>query len=146
MRTFSIITVLLAVALSGCAAGRQDVISRLRTDNPRVQTATIAEVVRSGDKTMAGELIDLLDSPDDGVRFMAAAGLHRLTGREVDRRIANPDKRPAIVAAWRQWWEHEGRAAVSAPASTKEAQKPKDAAAQATSAGTGAANSAPRSE
>ena len=110
MRTLAWMAVILSALAAGCAAGREDVVTRLRTDDPRVQTATIAEVVRANDKTMVGELINLLDSPDDGVRFMAAAGLHHLTGREVDRRIANPDKRAAVVNEWRQWWEKEGRA------------------------------------
>jgi HEAT repeat protein len=120
--TVNRVLAILAVALSACAAGcysHDAAVSRLREDDPRVQTATIAEVVRAGDKAAIGELIDLLGTRDEGVRFMAAAGLHQLTGRKCRDHFANDEERKATVAQWRQWWETEGRAAcgVKAPES-----------------------------
>jgi len=100
----------LAAGLAGCAAGRNETLLRLRTDNPRVQAAAIAEVVRAKDLSMAGELVNLLESQDEGVRFMAAAGLHKLTGRDPGFHFADAEKRQAIVAEWRAWWAKESAA------------------------------------
>lgn len=102
---------LIAVAVSVLAVGclsREVAVQRLHDDNPRVQAATIARVVREGDRSMAGDLIDLLESDDEGVRFMAAAGLHRLTGRQTNFHFAKEAERQRIIAEWRQWWEAEG--------------------------------------
>jgi hypothetical protein len=91
-------------------------VVRLRADNPRVQAATIAQAVRSGDKTLAGELIGLLDAQDEGVRFMALAGLHRLTDKNFGPVFTEDvEKHAAAVRAWRQWWDREGREACGAP-------------------------------
>lgn len=112
----------LAVALAGilfagCVGDREAVVRRLREDDPRTQVATIAQVVRVGDRTMAGELVNLLESEDEGVRFMAASALHKLTGKDLGFHFANtPAERARIVAEWRAWWEDEGRAACGAPA------------------------------
>ena len=78
--------------LAGCAAGRNETLLHLRTDNPRVQAAAIAEVVRAKDLSMAGELVNLLESQDEGVRFMAAAGLHKLTGRDPGFHFADAER------------------------------------------------------
>jgi len=112
----------LAVALAGifvagCVGDREAVVRRLREDNPRTQVATIAQVVRADDRTMAGELITLLESEDEGVRFMAASALHKLTGKDLGFHFANTlAERARIVAEWRAWWKDEGRAACGAPA------------------------------
>ena len=102
------IAVLLAGLAGGCALGREATLQRLRTDNPRVQTEAIADVVRDNDRSMTGELIDLLESQDEGVRFMAAAGLRRLTGKDLGFQRADAEKRKAIVAEYRAWWAQEG--------------------------------------
>ncbi|MEA3367910.1 MAG: hypothetical protein U9R68_07335, partial [Planctomycetota bacterium] len=62
---------------------------------------------REGKGSLAGELIRLLEAEDEGVRFMAAASLHKLTG--IDRRFhfAEGEKRQAIVAEWHRWYEAE---------------------------------------
>lgn len=102
---------LIAVAVSALAMGcldREVAVKRLHADNPRVQAATIAWVVREGDRSMAGELIELLKSDDEGVRFMAAAGLHQLTGRQTNFHFAKEDERQRIIAEWLQWWQAEG--------------------------------------
>ena len=84
------------------------VVRRLREDNPRTQVATIAQVVRADDRTMAGELVNLLESEDEGVRFMAASALHKLTGKDLGFHFANtPAERACIIAEWRAWWEEE---------------------------------------
>ena len=98
-----IFLVILSALAAGCAC-RELTLERLRTDNPRVQAATIAEVARAGDPSMVPELINLLESQDEGVRFMAAAGLHQLTGQNFGCQFAKPGERQALVAKWRQWW------------------------------------------
>lgn len=98
---------LVLVALTAGCMGREATLQRLREDNPRVQTAAIARVVREGDHSMTGELIKLLDSEDEGVRFMAASGLHQLTGRTTRYHFAKPEERQRLIAEWRQWWEQE---------------------------------------
>jgi len=118
--------VLVALVLSVLAAGcldREAAVKRLRTDDPRIQAATIARIVRENDATMAGELIDLLESEDEGVRFMAATGLHKLTGTDRGFHFANQEKRKQIVAEWRSWWQAAG----GAPAPANEEAGPKDA-------------------
>jgi len=97
---------LVGILFAGCVGDREAVVRRLREDNPRTQVATIAQVARSGDRTMAGELVNLLESEDEGVRFMAASALHKLTGKDLGFHFANtPAERARIVAEWRAWWK-----------------------------------------
>jgi hypothetical protein len=99
---------LAGILVAGCVGDREAVVRRLREDNPRTQVATIAQVARSGDRTMAPELVNLLESEDEGVRFMAASALHKLTGKDLGFHFANtPAERARIVAEWRTWWEEE---------------------------------------
>jgi hypothetical protein len=96
-----------ALAVSILAAGcvRHDAaVKQLRADNPRMQTAMIARIVQANDATLAGELIELLESEDEGVRFMAATALHKLTATDRGFHFASPEERKKIVAAWRAWW------------------------------------------
>jgi len=102
----SLAVVGVCVLAAGCVS-RQEMVNRLRSDNPRSQTAAIARVVRQRDASLAGELVRLLESEDEGVRFMAAAGLHRLTGIDRGFHFAGPERRQAIIAEWRRWWETE---------------------------------------
>ena len=130
----------LAVALAGilfagCVGDREAVVRRLREDDPRTQVATIAQVARSGDRTMAGELINLLESEDEGVRFMAASALHKLTGKDPGFHFANtPAERARIVAEWRAWWEEEEaqRGTQNAERGTGETTQNKDGKQQTT--------------
>jgi hypothetical protein len=113
-----LLVLVLAALAAGCAANSAGTVARLRTDNPRVQVATIAEVARANDRTMVGELFSLLESEDEGVRFMAAAALHQMTGKDFGFHRANgPEERAAVAAQWREWWEREGRPACGAPPS-----------------------------
>ena len=111
-----LIAVVLAAVVVGCGPSRQATLARLRADNPRDQVAAIAQVVRARDKTMAGELINLLESEDEGVRFMAASALHQLTGKDFGFHFATkPQERAAAVQKWRQWWQSDGHAAGGGP-------------------------------
>jgi hypothetical protein len=97
--------------LAGCVPNRETMRQRLHEDNPRVQTATIAQVVRAGDRTFVPELIPLLESEDEGVRFCAAAALHKLTGQDFGFHFATTaEERGQIIGRWRAWWEAEGEA------------------------------------
>jgi len=100
---------ILTVLAAGCTT-REVRLEQLRTDNPRVQVAAIAETVRAGDRSMVPELIDLLDAQDEGVSFMAAVGLHQLTGQDFDRRLTKAEDRAAVIAKWRQWWDEQQKA------------------------------------
>jgi len=126
MRWMTALVIGLSVlSVAGCPLGREATVAQLRADNPRVQCDTIAQVARDNDKTMVPELIDLMDSPDEGVRFVADAGLHRLTGKSFGRPCEkDPEKRAASVKQWRQWWETEGRAASGVPAPKNEVKTP----------------------
>ncbi len=109
-----------ALALAGCMPDRQTTLRRLHEDNPRVQSATIAQVVRAGDRTMTPELITLLESEDEGVRFVAASALHKLSGRDFGfHRARTPAERQRIINQWRAWWQSESGAAAPADASGK---------------------------
>lgn len=106
--SFALVAAVLGV--SGCAVGRASLAKRLRAESPRVQVEAVAEVVRTGDRTYVPDLIDLLESGDEGVRFTAAAALHRLTGQDFGTQFARTDEERAIkVAQWRQWWRAQGR-------------------------------------
>lgn len=112
MRQSSVSLALVAaiMGMSGCAVGRASLAKRLHAESPRVQVEAIAEVVRTGDRTHVPDLIDLLESGDEGVRFTAAAALHRLTGQDFGTQFARTDEERAIgVARWRQWWQAQGR-------------------------------------
>ena len=79
----------------------------LRTDDPRSQTAMLARIAREGRASLTGDLIRLLEAEDQGVRFMAAAALHKLTDIDRGFHFAEGNKRKAIVAEWRRWYETE---------------------------------------
>lgn len=101
---------------AGCGPSREAQVRSLHADDPREQVAEVARIVRSGDKSLAGELIALLEAEDEAVRFVAAAGLRRLTGQDFRFHFASTDEeRAAVVRRYRQWWETEGRAACGAP-------------------------------
>jgi len=103
-----LVVALAGILVAGCVGDREAVVRQLREDGPRTQVAAIARVARSGDRTMAGELVNLLESEDEGVRFMAASALHKLTGKDLGFHFANtPAERARIVAEWRAWWEDE---------------------------------------
>jgi hypothetical protein len=89
---------------------REARLEQLRTDDPRVQVAAIAETVRSGDRSMVPELINLLDAKDEGVRFMAGTGLHQLTGKDFGCHFATAEEREDVIIAWRQWWNKQQKA------------------------------------
>jgi len=117
--------VLVALVLSVLAAGcldREAAVKRLQADHPRVQSDTIAAVANARDRSMIGELINLLESEDEGVRFMAATGLHKLTGTDRGFHFANQEKRKQIVAEWRSWWQAAG----GGPAPANEEAGPKE--------------------
>ena len=105
------------VWVSGCVGGRATLAERLQADSPRVQVEAIAEVVRTSDRRHIGDLIDLLESDDEGVRFTASAALRRLTGQDFGMLFARTDEERAIgVARWRQWWRAQGPTAAGGPA------------------------------
>jgi len=102
----AVCTVILAVLAAGCMT-REARLEQLRTDDPPAQTAAIAETVRAGDRSMVPELIDLLDAKDEGVRFMAATALHRLTGQDFGCHFATAEEREGVIIAWHQWWDQQ---------------------------------------
>jgi len=93
--------------LTAACLPREESVRRLREDNPREQAAAIARVIRQGDRSMTDELIRLLGSDDEGVRFMAATALHKLTGIDRGFHFAGPERRSEIIAQWKAWWEAE---------------------------------------
>jgi hypothetical protein len=99
-----LIALAVCVLAGGCLS-EKEAVKVLRKDHPRRQTAMIARIAREGKPSMAGELIRLLDAEDEGVRFMAAAGLHKLT--DIDRGIhfTEGEERRAIIQQWRRWYE-----------------------------------------
>jgi HEAT repeat protein len=120
----------LAAGLSaGCLYDHQAIVARLEANDPRDQASAMAEAVRAGDKATIPVLIELLESEDEGVRFMSAAALRRFTGDDKGFQFAKESDRPRIVAQWRRWWEAEG--AKIAPGATAPSATPKAAAGQA---------------
>ncbi len=110
---------LAALAAAGCAYDHSAALARLRADNPRQQTAAIHEAVAADDRAMIPELFNLLESEDEGVRFVASAALHRMTGQDFGFQFAKERDRGAIIAKWRRWWE-----AQSGPSTDAGAQEP----------------------
>jgi len=139
----------LAAGLSaGCAYDHQAIVARLeagdpwpntagraeavRAGDPQDKAAAIAEAVRAGDKATIPVLIELLESEDEGVRFMSAAALRRFTGDDKGFQFAKESDRPRIVAQWQRWWEAEGTKI--APGAVTPWATPKAAAGQAPAA------------
>ncbi|HUX02308.1 MAG: HEAT repeat domain-containing protein [Phycisphaerae bacterium] len=115
-----------ALALAGCMPDRETTLRRLREDNPRVQVNTIYQVVRADDRTLVPELITLLESEDEGVRFFAASALHKLTGRDFGfHRARSSAERERIIGQWRAWWESEGGGAPADASGKATADTPK---------------------
>jgi len=108
MRRMKLFALVVAALAAGCAAKREDLYRRLYTDNPRVQTAAIAEVIRSRDPQMAGTLVPLLESDDEGVRFLAATGIHRLAGDCLDHCYPALGRRSAMIARLRALRDKDG--------------------------------------
>jgi hypothetical protein len=103
-------------AVTALAAGCTDRAALRRElrnpTDPAAQVTAVARVVETRDPALFGELISLLGSHDEGVRFAAAAALHRLTGRYTDFHFARDEtERLRIREAWRRWWLTEGREA-----------------------------------
>jgi len=122
------VSVALCLLTAACTP-HEETVRRLREDNPREQAATIAQVVRQGDRSMTDEMIRLLGSDDEGVRFMAATALHRLTGIDRGFHFAGPDRRTEIIAEWKAWWEAEnGKPFPPDPAPAKSGDAPATAA------------------
>ena len=124
----------LAAGLAGgCAYDHQAIVARLEANDPRDQAAAMAEAVRAADKATIPVLIELLESEDEGVRFMAAAALRRFTGDDKGFQFAKESDRPQIVAQWRRWWEVEG--AKIAPGAAVPPAAPKAAVGRAPASG-----------
>ena len=102
------------MAAAGCVYDHRATAARLRENNPRVQTAAIGDAVAADDRAMIPELFSLLESEDEGVRFMAAAALHRMTGQDFGYQFAQERERAAIIAKWRRWWEAQNPPALDA--------------------------------
>jgi len=106
MQPKSLVALAVCVLVVGCLSD-EEAVKVLRKDQPRQQAAMMARIAREGKVSLAGELIRLLEAEDEGVRFMAAASLHRLTGIDRGFHFAKGEKRRAIVAEWRRWYETE---------------------------------------
>jgi len=106
MRPRILVSAVLCLVTAACLP-REEAVRRLRQDNPREQAATIAQVTRQGDRSMTDEMIRLLGSDDEGVRFMAATALHKLTDIDRGFHFAGPERRTEIIAEWKAWWEAE---------------------------------------
>jgi HEAT repeat protein len=111
----AIITILLAVVAGGCANHRDDLCRRLWADNPRIQTAAIAEAARTGDVQMVGLLVPLLESNDEAVRFVAGMGIHKLVGDSLDDCLPALGRRRHMVNQLRQWQQDDGAPARPEP-------------------------------
>jgi hypothetical protein len=118
---------------AGCAYDHKAIVARLEANDPRDQAAAMAEAVRAGDKATIPVLIGLLESEDEGVRFMSAAALRRFTGDDKGFQFAKESDRPQIVARWQRWWEAEG--AKIAPGAVAPWATPKAAVGQTPASG-----------
>jgi len=106
MQSKSLVALAVCVLVVGCLSD-EEAVKCLRKDHPRQQAAMMARIAREGKGSLAGELIRLLEDEDEGVRFMAAASLHKLTGIDRGFHFAEAEKRQAIVAEWHRWYEAE---------------------------------------
>ena len=96
-------------AASGCAGPTLE--SRLACGDPRIRSAAVYELATVGGAEADVRLIHLLADEDEGVRFLAAAGLHRRTGRSFDFQAQGGLRaRAAAIRRWAAWYvaEHPG--------------------------------------
>jgi len=98
------------IATCGCAAPTLQ--ERLGSDDPQVRCAAVHELSVGHEATdVAVRLIHMLADEDEGVRFLAAAGLHRVTGRRFDFQAqAGLRERAEAIGRWVDWYvaEHPG--------------------------------------
>ncbi len=107
-RLIALATCMLAAsALVGGCLSEEAARRTLRKDDPRKQAAMIARIARENKTSMTGELIRLLDAEDEGVRFMAAVALHKVTGIDRGIHFAEGEPRKTLVAEWHRWYEAE---------------------------------------
>jgi hypothetical protein len=100
---------LLATVAVGCdgAAGR-NVERRLASERPQDRAGAVASLVQGRHPDDMVHLIHLLADPDEGVRFFAAAGLHRRTGERFGYSPEAPlRERETAIAEWVRWYCRE---------------------------------------
>jgi len=102
----SLLALAACVLAGGCLSDDQ-ARRVLRKDEPRAQAAMLARIAREGRASLTGDLIRLLEAEDQGVRFMAAAALHKLTDIDRGFHFARGEKRQAVLTEWHQWYEAE---------------------------------------
>jgi HEAT repeat protein len=73
-------------------------------DEPEVRRAAIMACVRTGKKELTGDLVKLLDDAHPAISREAEDGLKELSGQTF-----------TTSAAWRDWWQNEGRTQVARP-------------------------------
>ncbi|MBN2583141.1 MAG: HEAT repeat domain-containing protein [Planctomycetes bacterium] len=99
----------LALAAAGCdPVGGPTLEKRLVSDNPRERVGAVRELADSQDPESDIRLIHLLADQDEGVRFFAAAALHRRTEKRFDYQAEAPlRQREAAIARWIEWYCQE---------------------------------------
>ena len=103
----------LIVALCGGCANRvmKPVQPRyaLSDPDPAKRLRAVRQVVAAGDTRYLDQLVELLEDRDPTVRFVAARGLARLTGRPTQTApFEGPDAHRAEADAWRTWLATRG--------------------------------------
>jgi HEAT repeat protein len=71
--------------------------SHLRDEDPEVRQAALQVCYEKGDKAYVPDLIAMLSDAEPVTARTAAAGLHSLTGQDLDS-----------PAAWQAWWKKQG--------------------------------------
>jgi len=86
-------------------------VAALEDESPTVRFAAARELADLGDRRCLAPLVELVGSPEAGLRLRAQATLHWISGRDASPVAAGAKDRGAIAAAWRAWLENEGAAA-----------------------------------
>jgi hypothetical protein len=101
---------LLAVGplVSGCAVSRGG--NTLESEDPSRTVPAMVAAGESRDVRSVPRLVELLESPDAGIRFYAIQSLERITGESKGYHYYDPEPtRAGAVAAWRadrRWFPH----------------------------------------
>jgi hypothetical protein len=95
------------LAMLGCAESG-DPRQKLASQDPQIRVAAVCDLANHPAPDSQILLIQTLADQDEGVRFYAAAALHRLTGKRFDFEVqGDPRQRREAILRWVDWYTSE---------------------------------------
>jgi len=93
--------------LGGCG-DRNDLYSRIQSEDPAVRIEAIAEAGQKRDAQAMTYLVDRLEDPNSEVRFYSILSLDQITGQRLGYEYYAPVlQREQAVLRWREWLKRD---------------------------------------